>query len=63
MVLKIRKAAKGDAPALSRIWLLTANAGSSAEALHDFSELPGLVYCLCCPIRHTTNDMGFCVRG
>ena len=44
MVLKIRKAAKDDAPVLSRICLLTANAGSSAEERHDFSELPGLVY-------------------
>jgi len=44
MVLKIRKAAKGDTAALSRICLLTANVGTSAEELHDFGELPGLVY-------------------
>ena len=33
MVLKIRKAVKGDVPALSRIYLLTANTGSSPEEL------------------------------
>ena len=46
MVLKIRKATKDDAPTLSRICLLTDNAGSSAEELHDSSELPGLVYAI-----------------
>ncbi|PFH52840.1 hypothetical protein AMATHDRAFT_56340 [Amanita thiersii Skay4041] len=44
MVLSIRVATPLDAPALSRICLLTANAGKSAENLHDFGELPGLVY-------------------
>jgi ribosomal protein S18 acetylase RimI-like enzyme len=44
MSLTIRKATEADAPALSRICLLTANAGGSAEHLHDYGELPGLVY-------------------
>ncbi|KAJ7682656.1 acyl-CoA N-acyltransferase [Mycena polygramma] len=44
MSLIIRKATSADAPSLSRICLVTADAGKSAEALHDFGELPGLVY-------------------
>ncbi|KAJ6515749.1 acyl-CoA N-acyltransferase [Mycena sanguinolenta] len=40
----IRKATIADTPALSRICLVTADAGKSAESLHDFTELPGLVY-------------------
>jgi len=47
MALRIRKATEDDAPSLSRICLLTAfklNAGTSSEDLHDFGELPGLVY-------------------
>ncbi|KAJ6539483.1 acyl-CoA N-acyltransferase [Mycena capillaripes] len=40
----IRRATDADAPSLSRICLLTAEAGKSAESLHDFGELPGLVY-------------------
>ncbi|KAF8639835.1 hypothetical protein AX17_001090 [Amanita inopinata Kibby_2008] len=44
MVLSIRNATERDAPALSRICLLTADAGRSAENLHDHGELPGLVY-------------------
>ncbi|KAF8917942.1 acyl-CoA N-acyltransferase [Mucidula mucida] len=40
----IRKAGEADALSLSRICLLTADAGNSAELLHDFGELPGLVY-------------------
>ncbi|KAJ7180243.1 acyl-CoA N-acyltransferase [Mycena crocata] len=40
----IRRATEADAPSLSRICLLTADAGRSAESLHDFGELPGLVY-------------------
>ncbi|THV08406.1 acyl-CoA N-acyltransferase [Dendrothele bispora CBS 962.96] len=44
MSISIRKALESDAPALSRICLLTADAGSSAESLHDYGELPGLVY-------------------
>jgi len=44
MSIFIRKAVESDAPALSRICLLTADAGASAEHLHDYGELPGLVY-------------------
>ncbi|KAK7064705.1 hypothetical protein R3P38DRAFT_2826048 [Favolaschia claudopus] len=44
MVVRIRPAIAQDAPALSRICLLTADAGKSAEHLHDFPELPGLVW-------------------
>ncbi|KAK7470496.1 hypothetical protein VKT23_001922 [Stygiomarasmius scandens] len=40
----IRRALESDASALSRICLLTADAGSTAESLHDYGELPGLVY-------------------
>ncbi|KAJ7151562.1 acyl-CoA N-acyltransferase [Mycena filopes] len=42
--IKIRPASVHDAPALSRICLLTADAGQTAEHLHDFPELPGLVW-------------------
>ncbi|KDR83609.1 hypothetical protein GALMADRAFT_56472 [Galerina marginata CBS 339.88] len=44
MSLTIRRATESDSPSLSRICLLTADAGASAEPLHDFGELPGLVY-------------------
>ncbi|KAJ7507956.1 acyl-CoA N-acyltransferase [Mycena galericulata] len=44
MSITIRRANEADAPSLSRICLLTADAGKSAESLHDFGELPGLVY-------------------
>lgn len=44
MSLTIRKATEADTPALSRICLLTANAGKSAEHLHEYGELPGLVF-------------------
>ncbi|KAH6915323.1 acyl-CoA N-acyltransferase [Coprinopsis sp. MPI-PUGE-AT-0042] len=44
MVLTIRKATKEDEPFVSRICLLTGDAGNSAEHLHDYPELPGLVY-------------------
>ncbi|KAJ7139549.1 acyl-CoA N-acyltransferase [Mycena epipterygia] len=44
MAVKIRPASIHDAPALSRICLLTADSGQSAEHLHDFPELPGLVW-------------------
>lgn len=44
MSIIIRRATDDDAPALSRICLLTADAGGNAEHLHDFGELPGLVY-------------------
>ncbi|KAJ7094632.1 acyl-CoA N-acyltransferase [Mycena belliarum] len=44
MSLTIRRATEADAPALSRICLLTADAGKSAQSFHDHGELPGLVY-------------------
>jgi ribosomal protein S18 acetylase RimI-like enzyme len=44
MSVRIRKATQADSPSLSRICLLTADAGKSAESLHDHAELPGLVY-------------------
>ncbi|KAJ7368445.1 acyl-CoA N-acyltransferase [Mycena albidolilacea] len=44
MPITIRKATIVDAPSLSHICLVTADAGNSAESLHDFVELPGLVY-------------------
>jgi len=42
--LRIRRGTDDDESSLSRICLLTADAGKSAEGLHDFKELPGLVY-------------------
>lgn len=44
MSLTIRRATEVDIPALSRICLLTADAGKSAERLHDYKELPGFIY-------------------
>lgn len=44
MPVIIRKATEFDAAAVSRICLLTGDAGQSAESHHDFGELPGLVY-------------------
>jgi len=44
MSLQIRRAVEDDASSLSHICLVTADAGLSAEALHDSGELPGLVY-------------------
>lgn len=40
----IREATESDAPLLSKICLLTADAGKSAETEHDFGELPGLIF-------------------
>ncbi|KAJ7228523.1 acyl-CoA N-acyltransferase [Mycena pura] len=40
----IRRATQADAPALSQICLVTADAGKSAESQHDYGHLPGLVY-------------------
>ncbi|KAI0759935.1 acyl-CoA N-acyltransferase [Irpex lacteus] len=42
--LFIRSAGAADSPAVSRICLLTADAGISAESLHSAGELPGLMY-------------------
>jgi ribosomal protein S18 acetylase RimI-like enzyme len=44
MTVTIRKATAADAPALSRICLLTCVAGKSGEGLYDYPELPGLVF-------------------
>lgn len=44
MSLAIRKATAADTDALFRVCLLTADAGKSAEGLHDFPELPGLIF-------------------
>lgn len=44
MSITVRRATEDDAPALSRICLLTGDAGASAEHLHDYGELPGLTY-------------------
>lgn len=42
----IRPAVPEDTPALSRICLLTGDAGQSAESLHRHGELPGFVWVL-----------------
>lgn len=44
MTIYLRQALESDAPSLSHICLLTAAGGSSAQALHDHVELPGLIY-------------------
>jgi ribosomal protein S18 acetylase RimI-like enzyme len=46
MPFTIRPVVLEDAPALSRICLLTGDAGQSAEHLHRHCELPGLVWAL-----------------
>ncbi|KAF5333706.1 hypothetical protein D9611_002390 [Ephemerocybe angulata] len=46
MSVIIRQALEQDEPSLSKICLLTADAGNSAEHLHDYPELPGLVYAI-----------------
>jgi hypothetical protein len=40
----IRKASEEDAPSLSRICLLTSDAGKSGVNLHNYPELPGLLF-------------------
>ncbi|KAJ7609670.1 acyl-CoA N-acyltransferase [Mycena rosella] len=57
MTVKIRPALPQDAAALSRICLLTADAGQSAEHLHDFPELPGLVWAV--PYVQLPTTWGF----
>ncbi|KAF9076772.1 acyl-CoA N-acyltransferase [Rhodocollybia butyracea] len=57
MPITIRRALESDAPALSRICLLTADAGTSAESLHDYNELPGLVYAV--PYVKLPTTFGF----
>ncbi|KAI0269134.1 acyl-CoA N-acyltransferase [Gloeopeniophorella convolvens] len=46
MPLTIRPAVPADAPALSRICLLTGDAGQSAESLHKHGQLLGLFWAL-----------------
>jgi len=46
MPFTIRPVVPEDTPALSRICLLTGDAGQSAESLHRHCELPGLVWAL-----------------
>lgn len=53
----IRRATAADSPALSHICLVTADAGSSAEALHTAGELPGLLYAE--PYAHLPTGFGF----
>ncbi|KAH8830464.1 acyl-CoA N-acyltransferase [Flagelloscypha sp. PMI_526] len=53
----IRKAEERDAPLLSRICLLTAEAGKSAADLHEFGELPGLVFAV--PYVKVPHTWGF----
>lgn len=53
----IRRATKADSPALSKICLLTADAGESAEHLHTMGELPGLMWAE--PYVHVPSAVGF----
>ncbi|KAI0251250.1 hypothetical protein BJV78DRAFT_1126455 [Lactifluus subvellereus] len=46
MPFTIRPVVPADTPALSRICLLTGDAGQSAEPLHRHGELPGLAWAL-----------------
>ncbi|KAL1722391.1 acyl-CoA N-acyltransferase [Schizophyllum commune] len=60
MAITIRRATPEDAPALSRICLLTADAGKSAEALHEFGDLPGLVFSV--PYVHLSTTWAFVMQ-
>ncbi|KAJ7456458.1 acyl-CoA N-acyltransferase [Mycena latifolia] len=57
MPVRIRPASVQDAAALSRICLLTADVGQPAEHLHDFPELPGLVWAV--PYVQLLTTWGF----
>lgn len=57
MAISIRRAVESDEAALSRICLLTGNAGTSAEPLHDHGELLGLVYAV--PYVKLSTTFGF----
>ncbi|KAJ4490414.1 hypothetical protein J3R30DRAFT_3421427 [Lentinula aciculospora] len=57
MTVTIREARETDADALSRICLLTAKGGQSADDLHDFKELPGLIYAV--PYVKLPTTLGF----
>ena len=56
-MIVIREATESDAPLLSKICLLTADAGKSAETLHDFGELPGLIFAV--PYVKLPKSWGF----
>ncbi|KAI0776064.1 acyl-CoA N-acyltransferase [Trametes elegans] len=53
----VRAVRPEDSPALNRICLLTGDAGKSAEPLHEFGELIGLVYAE--PYAHLPATFGF----
>lgn len=55
--MTIRRATLADADALSRICLLTADAGKSGEHLHDYPELPGIVWAV--PYVHLPTTFGY----
>lgn len=57
MGYSIRPASANDSAALSRICLLTANYGTSAEHLHRYGELPGLYYAV--PYVNLPTGFGF----
>lgn len=61
MLFTIRPVVPADAPALSRICLLTGDAGQSAEPLHRHGELPGLAWALPYVLlsSNTTRTWGF----
>lgn len=56
-MIVIREATKHDALFLSKICLLTSDAGKSAEQLHDYGELPGLIFAV--PYVHLPKTWGF----
>ncbi|KAI0832478.1 acyl-CoA N-acyltransferase [Trametes gibbosa] len=53
----LREVRPSDSPTLNRICLLTGDAGKSAEPLHTFGELIGLVYAE--PYAHLPTAFGF----
>ena len=55
--MHIRHAQAEDSFSLSRICLLTANAGQSAESQHSVIEMPGLIYAE--PYVHMPHTAGF----
>ncbi|EGO27836.1 hypothetical protein SERLADRAFT_360405 [Serpula lacrymans var. lacrymans S7.9] len=57
MTISIRPATSSDAPALSHICLVTGNAGTTAEHLHNLPEMLGLVYAV--PYVNAASTWGF----
>ncbi|KAG6854852.1 hypothetical protein C0991_012042 [Blastosporella zonata] len=57
MTITIRKVTEADEAAVSRICLLTGNAGTSADHLHDYKELIGLTYAV--PYLKLPTTWGF----